>query len=296
MTNNCAKLTVRFNQPVTVFALVIGGWYPLAFAPNCILLLDRNILGILDQLDQTSGRNDLAARLDFLNNESHTLNPVLCALEGEKRSVPSKSEFTSSFQAARDKIRKYLPKARSVDFANAHFNAAYETLSQLSARYESESAFLISVAPIISQRRKDSDLESAQAEIFALCEKYRLSKNSLAVVAVLSCLYESKDGSEPMIGRHVVKPGDDYSQEDAHNAISDIRALEMLAATNGLNMGCASLCTRDKYLAAMWCGLKISEPYWTGDTFTCSMSPNCTLFPRLSAPKIQILVGKLNAV
>jgi hypothetical protein len=297
MTETKGTLTITFKHPIKVFALVLGGWYPLAFAPSCIFLLDRNILGILHQLADTLEGDDLEADkqwLEFINSAQYTLNPILCALESDKRAVPSKAEFTVLFEQACDKIHEYLPRAKIIASSNAYFDAVYEVISRLSERYELESEFLISAAPIISQRKKDSDLQQAQTEILALCEHYRLNRTSLAVIAVLSCLYEPKDGSQPMIGRNVLKPGGTYRKSDAHNAISDLRALEVLAATNGLNLNCASLCTRDKYLAALWCGLHFSELAWKGGSFSCRITPDNTLFPRLSESEMRTLMEKLN--
>ncbi len=129
--------------------------------------------------------------------------------------------------------------------------------------------------------------------IIANCEQIGLSKTSLILICTLSCLYERNDGAEPLIGRNIIKPCESYSNEDAHNAISDLRALEMLAAINGLNIGCVSFCTRDKYLAAMWCGLKVSSPKWSGNQFTCSINPDVSLFPRLTKSDVSDLVGEL---
>ncbi len=86
----------------------MGGRYPLAFVPNCVLALDRNILKILHHLEDGSRRQDLEKNrwwLKFLDTESVTLNPVLCALEGENRSVPTKEEFTVQFNEATIRIK-----------------------------------------------------------------------------------------------------------------------------------------------------------------------------------------------
>ncbi|WP_144375135.1 hypothetical protein [Thiolapillus brandeum] len=175
-----------------------------------------------------------------------------------------------------------------------HFDAAYEMLHGLSSRYEAECEFLRSVAPIISHRRKDADLEKVHSEIVINCERFGLHKTSLIMLCTLSCLYERNDGEEPLIGRKIIKPTDSYSYEDAHNAISDLRALEMLAAINGLNIGCVAFCTRDKHLAALWCGLNISSPKWLDSQFTCSIEPDVSLFPRLSETDVAELVQELN--
>lgn len=102
------KLTLTFDQSISFFVLVMGGWYPLTLVPNCVLALDRNVLKILHHLEDGSRRQDVEKNrwwLKFLNTESVTLNPVLCALEGENRSVPTKEEFTVQFNEATIRIK-----------------------------------------------------------------------------------------------------------------------------------------------------------------------------------------------
>lgn len=141
--------------------------------------------------------------------------------------------------------------------------------------------------------KKGGRFKKSALGIIANCEQIGLSKTSLILICTLSCLYERNDGAEPLIGRNIIKPCESYSNGDAHNAISDLRALEMLAAMNGLNIGCVSFCTRDKYLAAMWCGLKVSSPKWSGNQFTYSINPDVSLFPRLTKSDVSDLVGEL---
>ena len=149
------------------------------------------------------------------------------------------------------------------------------------------------MAPIISCRKRGGRFKKSALGIIANCEQIGLSKTSLILICTLSCLYERNDGADPLIGRNIIKPCESYSNEDAHNAISDLRALEMLAAINGLNIGCVSFCTRDKYLAAMWCGLKVSSPKWSSNQFTMQHQSRCFAFPRLTKSDVSDLVGEL---
>jgi hypothetical protein len=132
---------------------------------------------------------------------------------GENRAVPTKEEFTIQFNEATERIKKYLPKAKIIEYADAHFDAAYEMLRHLSERYEAECEFLLSVAPIIFPRKKDADLKKAHSEIVSNCERFGLRKTSLILICTLSCLYERNDGEEPLIGRKIINPNESYSKK-----------------------------------------------------------------------------------
>jgi hypothetical protein len=89
------KLTLRltFNQPVTVYSLVLGGWFPLALSNASIHVIDRNILIWLRKVANGAvQREDYEANrwwLDFLNRPNQTINPVFCAMEGALARVPT---------------------------------------------------------------------------------------------------------------------------------------------------------------------------------------------------------------
>ena len=54
-------MDIKFHQPVTAYALQIGGWLPLALVSAPILLVDRNIVGTAKQIATHSTRSDLEA-------------------------------------------------------------------------------------------------------------------------------------------------------------------------------------------------------------------------------------------
>ncbi|WP_144375137.1 hypothetical protein [Thiolapillus brandeum] len=124
MSSLQAKISLTFDQPISFYVLVMGGWYPLALVPNCVLALDKSTLNILHHLDSQSKRQDLEKnkwRLKYIDNESVILNPVLCALEGDNRAAPTKEEFTTKFHEAIERIRKHLPKAKIIEYSDASF-------------------------------------------------------------------------------------------------------------------------------------------------------------------------------
>ena len=157
----------------------------------------------------------------------------------------------------------------------------YENVTATPDRHAREERFLLQVVPSLHQRASAVSAHHLEGTILQAARDSALSSHSFVVLAALSCLYEPQDGSEPMIGRGVIKPTPTYSAADAHNALSDLRSLELLALAVGLDGPSIGYCTRDKDLAAFWTHLRVSEPRWSGNSFTAGLSPAPKLFPRL---------------
>ena len=293
------KFNIQFNHPVAAFALQIGGWLPLAFCFAPILLVDRNVTAILAAIGRGSDRADLAANswwLEFLNSQTFLVNPLLCAMEGGTQSPPSYREFCLSFEQARAILANAMPRARIIDYKEEHYVAAYEIVQSFALRYEAELKFLLGVAPMIVERHRESALMRTEREMLQVAFVSGVQRESLVTLAALSCLYEPRDGSEPRIGRGILKPSEAYSEELAHNAIADLRALEVLAAVNALYSQSAAFCTRDKYLAAFWCGIQVTHPQWRDGAVTFGITLRRQLFPRLNPEQFVALLERLQDV
>ena len=137
----------------------------------------------------------------------------------------------------------------------------------------------------MSQKVERQVVEAARAN--------SLAPHSMVVLAALSCLYEPQNGEQPQIGRRVLKLTPDYTPEQIHNALADIRSLEYLAAASGLPGTGIGFCTRDKALAAFWAYLGMTEAAWSGNSFSATYSPRKDLFPRLQVPEVQELLVRL---
>lgn len=288
--------SITFDHPVKVWALQMGGWLPLPFCTAPMLLVDRNVTSALMAIRDNPNLPGTDAQrwwLDFINSEQFTVNPLLCAMEGKTRSVPTLAEFRQAFEEASQVLALGLPRTRLVTYTDVHFNAVFDTITRLAERYSSEVKFLLQVVSMIVDRQPMVNLAKIEHDIFNAACLNRLRPQSLVVVAVLSCLYEPQDGSEPRIGRGVLRPSKFFTEQDAHNALSDLRALEMLAAVNALSGVNAALCTRDKYLAAFWCELAIRNPKYVDDSACFVAKPSNQLFPRMSESEFAKLVQRL---
>ncbi len=299
MENINFKLTLKFDHPVKVYGLVIGGLLPLSFVPSGVVLIDRNILSDISSVSEHSKRNDSVVNswwIKFLNNSQCKINPVLCATEGNSRTVPSYYEYKKSYNEACTHIKKYLPLASLITFTEQQFRYCYQIIENTHERYLNEIAFLVEVSPLLVDRKSDQELRKVEKDLFSICRKNKLDVYSLPLLIALSCLYESKQGNEPLIGRKVLKPSLNYCNKDAHNTVSDLRALENLALSNGLGLGNLTFCTRDKHLAALWCSLDFSRVTWhsgsSGDV-SLNLELKNDLFPRLKEHEIVELRSRI---
>jgi hypothetical protein len=66
-------------------------------------------------------------------------------------------------------------------------------------------------------------------------------------------------------------------------AIWDFRSLEYLALANGMGIESFSLCTRDRHMAALWCGLKFN-PVKTADAVTSTIGVSLELAHKFQNP------------
>lgn len=292
------KLTmkVNFHQPVTVFSLVLGGWFPLALSSASVHVLDRNILVWLRKASRgiTQRKDHEANRwwLEFLNRPSQTINPVFCAMEGAQTRVPTLVEFQEEYECACNEVQAYFPDAAVLRHDAAAFAALYEIITNVSTRHASEVDFLRAVAPIIREPKTGRAL--TQARDFILEQAVGLGfKASFTLLAALSCLYEGNRSGTWVAAKRVIKPKARYTPQQAHNALSDIRALELLAAGSALGGPTLSLCTRDRALAAFWCHLGIKHSSLEGNAFTVVYDLSPQMFPTLSEEERVDLVQRL---
>lgn len=295
------KLTmkVNFHQPVTVFSLVLGGWFPLALSSARIHVIDRNILIWLRKTSNgVVRRKDYEANrwwLDFLNRPSQTINPVFCAMEGAQARIPTQTEFQEEYERASDEVQAYFPDAVVLRHDVPAFAALYEIITNVATRYAAEIDFLCAVAPVIREPKTGRAL--TQARDFVLKQAGILGfKASFTLLAALSCLYEGNSSETQVAAKRVIKPRVRYTPQHAHNALSDIRALELLGAGSALDGPTISLCTRDRALAVFWCHLGIKHSSRAGNAFTVAYDLSPRLFPTLSEEEqialIQVLMER----
>lgn len=282
------KFDIKFNQPVTAFSLSTGGWLPVAFTRTPHVLVGRDVVGILRRTGSGIDQSDYKANrwwFNFLDSACYSLNPILCAMEGNAQGTPSFDKFVQEFDSVAKLLKDKLPNAKIIEYQRESYEGAYQIVKNLLDRSTRETKFLIKFAPIVAERPSDRIIRSIEDNIFLDAKENNLS-NSLVVLGVLSCLYDDKNGSTPNIGKRVIKPKKNYDEKMAYNVISDLRCLEALIAMNALSNNAVSFVTRDKGLAAFWCAIIPENHKYVGNSLSFNVVLNIKLFPRLDGEGI----------
>lgn len=290
---------IDFVHPPNIWLLQLGGWIPLAFAGVRSILVDRNVIATLSALARHPSRTDMEADkwwLAHLNHQQFILNPVLCALEGRSQRTPTFEEFSEDIKTTCSVLAQGLPNARLLAHDPASFRQLYSLVRDFSERRAREVAFALAVAPLITDRVPKKVISQVEERILREAHKAGVYSRSLAVFCAASCLYERSDGSQPRIGRGVLKLKKSYSYEKAYNAVADLQYLEFLASALAFPGSSFGLVTRDKYLAALWCALGVSQPRLDGKGgLSFNISPSLELFPSLDEEAVAGLVHRLQS-
>lgn len=288
------RLHIKCPYPVSVFSLVIGGWYPTILASGYVLAIDRNILSLLQSESEPKNGRDSTIDLwwfEYLNRPDVTINPAMCAIEGRCRRPPSRDEIEEEMKIASKKLNDYLPAAKIIPQSQAMYDALHEICKEMASSYKREVEFLLEVAPLICERKGLSKARVIEEKILQVAKGKGIAKSSLIPVAVMSCLYEDNRGEIPLVCRKIIKPRYGYDAADAHNCISDLRALKLLVM--GSFMGNLAFCTRDKNLAAFWCMLSPKVSYKDERRTDVTLALRAELFPRLDHDEVSRLRERL---
>lgn len=291
------KSRIKFLKPPSVYTLVQAGWLPPPFVSPPRFLVDRNVVVALRKLRQGKGvQNDFTLQWwTGLVPQGATFNPLPYAIEGSQRRRPTKAEFKSAYDEGARELYSAFPNSEIVQFDGDAYDAAYSIVEAFRARTESEVRFLLNTCPIVRDRLPVGAESDVRDRVFQVADSCCVSRTSLAVLSVLSCLYESPNGIPPAIGRAIVKPTACYTERDAFNALSDLRHIELAAAIYTIFAQEAfSLCTCDKALAMLWCALSLRGTLIPNDGINFKFELTRELFSRLDQTQLTELEQHLS--
>ncbi|MCC6929485.1 MAG: hypothetical protein IT359_10890 [Gemmatimonadaceae bacterium] len=263
-----------------------------------MIYVDRNVLSRLRSILRAPDAAQCVSDswwLKHLDRPGVRFNPVLCGLEGNVRRTPSASEFSVAIDAAATDLRAFFNSAEVLDYDHERQAATYGILQALAHRRAAEGAFLHGAAPLVASRVRCGQERPIEDVIVAMAADSGLPAVSTPVLAVLSVLYEPHDGTEPRIGRGVVKPRSGYSPEDAYNTAADLQALEWLTIASALTGGDAALLTLDRSLLNFWIALDVDILSLDHVQLRWQITPSRDLVPRLSEEERMALVARLAA-
>lgn len=284
------------------YGLVDGGWLPMPWANKRIALLDRNLVIRLEKLRASMSPQDPAGLTKLLGLDAETVSPLLFALEGPNRRLPTAAEMDEEFERAKQALVDLLPGAKLQQIGPVQRAALHRlVLEQVEFRAKA-TQFLLKAAPLVVNRVMPQKRQALEAEVTKFAVAEGLRRDSLAFLAVVSCIYDGKPPSTHKAatpGRAVLKPKAGYSAQDAYNALADLSFLELMFNVGALFTETSFvLYTADVGLAAFWAALhpcKRELAYLGGGISRTTMTFNMMggLYPDLSDDEARALSQRI---
>ena len=276
--SNDERATVEFklnsNYTSQTIGLVKGGWLPsgLALQPGMVIMPDRCTLKeIRSQFKNGKKNKENSDFIDFLEDSEVSINPALIALEGNIRSLPTPKIIEQQLNQAYEEIRLALPKAKLVPEDKSSLAGIIGANQDTREGMLRKQSFLMNLAPKIHSPVAPKNISSIWIEIIEKAKSHKIPLGSLVVLAALSAT-AVPNGRSP--AKRLLKLKADYTEQDAYNALSDLRSLEFLACAFSLFPDQKLiLLTGDRDLALFWTGLQASNFRWekSGATFDISI-------------------------
>lgn len=265
--------------------LVAGGWLPagLALRDGSVILPDRCTLTELLGRFSLERPSELVQDFgDWVNTPAARINPVLLALEGNQRRFPSPVDIKMQMEKNVRLFRELLPQAVVIGDAPEMLDA----IERFSEEQRESSAktieFLLAVAPVLRSPVARSRLEPVLREIAGLALGCGLALSSIAVACAVSAAAINR-GRNP--AHRAMKFNEtEYSRELAYNAMADLRSLKLFATLLGIvPTERPMLCTGDKDLALVWCGLNLYQFEYGDGPPTVKSEPAEAFLPGVAA-------------
>ncbi len=253
------KLESRFTSKS--IGLVRGGWLPSAMAlkDNSIVFPDRCVVAELNNRLR-GGLSKPDADPDFIDlfaDSAIRINPLLFVLEGDRGQNPEPETIEGHLHEAVSKLRSALPKAILVASDAQGLKGVLGLIQDTQPGMARKHDFLTRLNSKLKSPIGRRDVQARWDDVLAAADASGVTRTSLAVVAALSTVVVP-GGKSP--ARRLLKFDNRYSQADTYNALSDLRALELLMHIFALFPNeHVMLCTADKSMALFWAGLQASN-------------------------------------
>lgn len=280
-TSKYAHITATLESTFTAKAigLVRGGWLPSALAATretAVILPDRNII------TEISGRFDEGRKvgrepdfLDLFEDDPVRINPLLFAMEGNDRALPTPEAARAQLEEAAAKLRKALPTA-TLMVGPESIDGLLGLIEDLRPGMARKQAFLRQVAPILAAPVARRDVDRRWEEVLSAAKACGVAQASLVVLAVLSTVVNpGRSAAKSLLKLHAA-----YSEADAYNALSDLQSLQVLLYCLAFFPEMhTQLCTADRNLALFWVGVNTTDIVREGDGIRFNMTPHKAVLP-----------------
>ena len=282
-----AHITATLVSPFTAKAigLVRGGWLPSTLAAsrsNAVVLPDRNIISqIVGRFDAGKGTGLVPDFLDLFENSPVRIDPILYALEGNRRSLPNPELAQNQLDESVEKLRKALPAATIIVGPDS-LTRLLGMIEDIRPSMDRKQQFLMRLAPKLASQVARRDMDARWDEVLETAADCGVPRGALVVLAVLSGVINSDANA----ARRLLKFKAAYGPEDAYNALADLNALEVLLYRITLYPKMQTqLCTGDRNLALFWAGIGADDFERDGKGMRCTFTPHPAILPECYAER-----------
>lgn len=257
-----------------------GGWLPSGLAAadaGVTILPDRNVISqIKGRFEEGSVVGPGQDFLDLLAEQEVRLNPLLYAIEGNERNIPDRSIVEAQLAEVMVFLRKALPKAVLV-VGSESLRGALGLIDDTRVGFERKRKFLLDLAPLLAAPTSRRRFHQRWTDVLDAADRYGVARNSLIVLAALSSVAVPNSGSP---AKRMLKLREGYSEQDAYNALADIRSLEILIHLLALfPKERPAIFTADRALALLWTGIRAHNFRSEMRSVSFDLAPVEKLFP-----------------
>lgn len=257
-----------------------GGWLPSGLAAadaGVTILPDRNVISqIKGRFEEGSVVGPGQDFLDLLAEQEVRLNPLLYAIEGNERNIPDRSIVEAQLAEVMVFLRKALPKAVLV-VGSESLRGALGLIDDTRVGFERKRKFLLDLAPLLAAPTSRRRFHQRWTDVLDAADRYGVARNSLIVLAALSSVAVPNSGSP---AKRMLKLREGYSEQDAYNALADIRSLEILIHLLALfPKERPAIFTADRALALFWTGIRAHNFRSEMRSVSFDLAPVEKLFP-----------------
>ncbi len=245
------------------YLIVLGGWIPCScIAKNTLLLADRNIVSEIIRR-YSNGKKKVNEEFDSFDNIFLNMNICLdllpFVLEGNAQKLPENEQIDEQYNSAYNDIKLALPELNIATYPAEYYYKMKNTLAPI---INKRIIFLQKIAPKINKQFRDENKEEAVKLVFKAAEEANLKKDDLVVLLALLRIIIKGNKSPAQL---VLKDSQNYSKENAYNAIFDLVTIEFLINYDSFYHSTQykkAFITRDKGLSlfsSMFNNIKISS-------------------------------------
>jgi hypothetical protein len=287
-TDQYAHIKATLQSPFTARAigLVRGGWLPSALAAtreSAVVMPDRNIITeIASRFVDGKAVGRQKDFLDLFEDMPIKISPMLFALEGNGREIPNPEAARAQLLEVVDKLRSALPAA-TLMFGPQSVEGLLGLIEDSRPGMLRKQALLRRLAPALSAPIARRNVDARWTEALATADELGVPRNSSLMLALLSTIINP---SGHCAAKRLLKFHSGYSAADAYNALSDLRALDLLIFSLAMFPDHdTQICTGDRNLALFWVGMGASDFRLEGRGAQFMMAPHEAVLPPLHAER-----------